>query len=426
MIIKPRAQLTIESGGDEAGRTYILRAGQKFIIGRAFDSVIRLSDSLISRQHTSLELTSRGLEISDLGSRNGTYLDGKRLPPNSATLACSNDKLMVGSHIFTIEITGLDERAESSIKETRRLPKNVIPFDEFELLGEVGRGATGVVYGATQKNLLRNVAIKVPRTDVEDYKDCRLRFIREGQFCCKIDSPHVISVYDMRLQGDRVFIVMELVNGGSVQDRIATSVIPISEVAKIGEDVATGLMAIHREGIIHRDLKPANILLTPQGIAKLADFGIAKFLKSDDPVNEIPLTGSDEGLGTLGFVSPEGASCKSLGIRSDIYSLGATMYCMITNHIPFVHPGDGLLETIQRILFLDPPPIELYRQDCPKELSDLVMSMMAKDPKDRPPDAAVIATKLERIRHKYSDMVTKAIPATDEFSREDLATDCLP
>jgi serine/threonine protein kinase len=423
-MIKPRAQLTVESG-DEAGRTYIIRAGQKFIIGRAFDSVIRLSDTLISRQHTSLELTSEGLEISDLGSRNGTYLDGKRLVPNSATLACPDDKLVVGSHVFTIEITGLDKITESSIKRTRRLPINVIPFDEFELLGEVGRGATGIVYGARQRNLLRNVAIKVPRTDVEDYKGCRLRFIREGQFCCMIDSPHVISVYDMRLQGDRVFIVMELVNGGSVRDRIATSVMPISEVAKIGEDVATGLMAIHREEIIHRDLKPANILLTPQGIAKLADFGIAKSLKSDD-ANEVPLTGSDEGLGTLGFVSPEGASCESLGIHSDIYSLGATLYCMITNHTPFVIPGDGLLDTIQRILFLDPPPIELYRQDCPKELSDLVMTMMAKNPADRPSDAAIVATKLERIKVKYPDkVVPKAAPATDEFSREDLATDCL-
>lgn len=423
-MIKPRAQLTLQTG-DEAGRTYVLRAGQRFIIGRTFDSVIRLPDSLISRQHTSLELTDKGLEVCDLGSRNGTILDGEKLAPNVPAIACSEDILSVGSYLFKVEISGLDKKAVSSIKRTRRLPKNVIPFAEFELLGEVGRGATGVVYGARQKNLLRNVAIKVPRTDVDDYEDCRLRFIREGQFCCKIDSPHVISIYDMRLQGDRVFIVMELVNGGSVRDRISSSNIPIAEIAKIGEDIATGLMAIHREGIIHRDLKPANILLTPQGLAKLADFGIAKSLKDGD-TKELPLTGSDEGLGTLGYVSPEGALCENLGPHSDIYSLGATLYSMITRRTPFVVPGESLVVTIEKILHYPPIPISSLRSDCPEELRGLVMSMMAKDPKDRPPDAATVASKLARIKDKYQNKTDdKMAPATDEFSRVALATDWL-
>jgi len=417
---KPRATIIVLTG-PEKDQKYTMRAGQRFVIGRAFDCVIRVSDTSISRQHTSLELTANGLIICDLASRNGTSLNSQKLEEHKPTVTtCKESLLLAGNCSFSIQLSGVEKIR--SVPETRRIPRFQFPLEEdYELLGEIGRGAAGVVYGARQKALQRNVAIKVPKLDVEDYRENIVRFMREGQLCSRINSPHVISIYDMRIRNESVFIVMELVNGGSVREKMANEELSIAEIARIGEDVASGLMAIHREGIVHRDLKPANILLMPDGSAKLADFGIAKSINSE--TNEVPLTGSDEGVGTLGFVSPEGASCAPLTESSDIYSLGATLYKMLTNQIPFVQRADTLAETIKKILLYPPEPIENFREDCPPELSKLVMSMMAKNPSDRPPDAATVASKLERIKIKAQSQQTgvRIAPPTDGFSREDFA-----
>ena len=416
---KPRATITVLTG-PEKDRKYTMRAGQRFIIGRAFDCVIRVTDTSISRQHTSLELSANGLIVCDLASRNGTALNSQSLESHKPLVTSSSESyLTVGNCSFTLELTGIDKAR--TVPETRRIPRFHFPLEEdYELLGEIGRGAAGVVYGARQKALQRNVAIKVPRIDVENYQECLVRFLREGQLCSRINSPHVIAIYDMLVRNESVYIVMELINGGSVRDKMVNETLSIAEIARIGEDVASGLMAIHREGIIHRDLKPANILLMPDGNAKLADFGIAKLLNSG--TEEIPLTGSDEGIGTLGFVSPEGASCEPLTPRSDIYSLGATLYRMLTNQVPFVRRYDTLADTLKKILLYPPDPIEDYRSDCPPELSKLVASMMAKDPEDRPADAATVAAQLERIKiraQSQQDCNIRIAPPTDGFSRDE-------
>ena len=415
---QPRAFLTVEKG-NEVGRQYILRPGQKFTIGRSYDLAISLKDQSISRQHATVEFSDRGLKVHDLGSRNGTILDGQKLNPNEFQFACIEDVLVIGDHTFNIRLVGLSEKAQQHAERTRRISRNFVPSDEFDILGEIGRGATGIVYGAYQKSLKRNVAVKVPRTDVEDQEECRLRFIHEGQLCSQVHSPYVVTIFDMRPAGKRVYIIMELINGGSAKDRLNNSVIPIPEVAKIGEDVALGLHAIHRLNIIHRDIKPANILLGPEGIAKLADFGIAKKTKdvNGDWAN---LTPSDEGLGTLGYVSPEGVSCENIGAHSDIYSLGATLYHLVTGQIPFVTEGVSMAITLERILLEDPIPAHLLRPDCPKELSALIGRMMAKDPEDRPDSAIAVAAKLQKIKEKYTSSHTKALQQTDAFSRESM------
>jgi serine/threonine protein kinase len=415
-MTQPRAILTVEKG-NEVGRQYILRPGQKFIIGRSYDLAISLNDQSISRQHASVELSNRGLKVYDLGSRNGTILDGTKLTPNEFQYACISDSLVIGDHTFDVKLAGLGEKAKHAAERTRRIPRNLVPADEFDILGEIGRGATGIVYGAYQKSLKRNVAVKVPRTDVEDQEENRLRFIHEGQLCSQIHSPYVVTIFDMRPVGKRVYIIMELINGGSAKDRLNNSVIPIAEVAKIGEDVALGIHAIHRMNIIHRDLKPSNILLGPEGIAKLADFGIAK--KTNDTKGDwANLTPSDEGLGTLGYVSPEGVSCENIGKHSDIYSFGATLYHLVTGQIPFVSESMGMAMTLERILLEDPMPPHLLRPDCPRELSNLIVQMMAKDPEDRPSSAIGIAVKLQKIKENYGSSHTKALQQTDAFSRE--------
>lgn len=406
---KPKACLTVQKG-NEQGRQYIIRAGQEFVIGRSLGCSISLNDGLVSRRHCTLELSNNGLLVTDLGSRNGTILDGKKLVAGEGEVTAPKDVLQVGGHIFSVEITGLSQLNHESIAKTRRFAKRFVPPEEFELLGEIGRGATGIVYGARQLNLRRNVALKVPRTDVEDYTDSYTRFIREGQLCSKISSPHVVTVHDMRLSNKRVFIVMELINGGSVSDRIGNvrltgKNLPLEEVARIGEHVALGLHAIHRHKIIHRDLKPSNILLSPDGNAKLADFGIAKFIGEDEG-DFAPMTGSDEGVGTIGYLSPEavGAS-ETVTPLSDIYSLGATLYHMLTNKILFM--DTNFERALMRILEETPIPIRKLRPDCPSALASLVEKMLEKDPTKRPQDALNVAIQLNSIAGEFSSLFTK-------------------
>jgi serine/threonine protein kinase len=362
------------------------------------------------------------LKVCDLGSRNGTLLDNKMLGPHQPCTACPEDLLQVGAHTFRIELFGLSKKVTCEIERTQQLARPMFPAKEFKVLGELGRGATGVVYGAYQKILTRKVAIKVPRTDVEDPEDCQRRFIREGQLCSKINSPYVVTIYEMKPRGKHVYIVMELVNGGSVRDRIKSSVIPVSEAAKIGEDIACALAAIHRIGIIHRDLKPANVLLSPEGIAKLTDFGIAKQL-GDEGAGE-KMTPSGEGLGTLGYASPEAILCEDLGFASDIYSLGATLYHMLTGRALFMSPHASMAQIMERVLSEDPVPIQELRPDCPPALANLVHQMLSKVSDERPLDAISIAVRLEKIRAKHGTDYVPELKRTDAFCRE-LPTDSL-
>lgn len=409
---QPRAFLTIAKG-NELGRQYVLRPGQKFSIGRSFDNAISLADHSISRRHAIIEFSNLGLKVKDLGSSNGTILDGRRLSSESVQHYSPHGVLILGSHALKIEIKGLDL---SSFEETSRIKREVIPSSEFDILGEIGRGATGIVYGAFQKVLKRNVAVKVPRTDVEDYEDSLRRFFQEGQLCSQVLSPYVVTVFDMRKTGDRPYIVMELVNGGSAKDRLSNSVIPIDEVAKIGEDIALALHAIHRLNIVHRDLKPSNILLSPEGIAKLADFGIAKKTGDVSGSGEgTSMTGSDEALGTLGYVSPEAASCSPIGSYTDIYSLGATLYHLITGKVPFVTPGISVADILNKVLWDDPIAPLLLREDCPPELSDLIMRMMSKEPANRPCDAITIALRFQKIKENYHGVPCGSLQSTDIY-----------
>jgi len=399
-MTRPKAHLTVTQG-DEVGRSYVIRAGQKFLIGRSKDCSISLNDQSVSRHHAAVELTNKGLSVIDFASRNGTKLDEKPLEPNAQEEACYGDILEIGKTSFKIEIFGISELSQSQIQRTRKIPRNFLPTNEFEILGELGRGATGLVYAAKQRALDRNVAIKVPRLDIDDYEDCRQRFIREGRLCSKLDSPYVVRIYDLRMQSNRIFIVMELINGYSALDRMGSKhLIPIHEVAKIGSHVAQALHAMHRMEIIHRDIKPSNILIGPKKIAKLADFGIAKQLgEAGDKLDR--LTGSDEGMGTLGYVPPEVADFAELGTYSDVYSLGATLYHLVTGTMPFVTQGASIAEVLGRITYDKPTPVRALRPNCPPDFARLIESMMKKKPNLRP-DSITASVVLDRVIKKTS------------------------
>jgi serine/threonine protein kinase len=404
-----QGEVTVEAGR-EVGRTFVVRIGQTFVIGRGEDVTIPLDDDRISRRHATLEMRPDGLYVADLRSRNGSFLLGRPLAPLEPVLTAPGDIIEIGNHRLRVDVTGLDEKTRRERARTQRLDEPLLPKEEFEILGEIGRGATGRVYAARQKLLNRTVALKVLRSDLDIDDEGRERFLREGRICCKIDSPYVVDVFDVRIVFDRAYLIMELVNGPSVKDRLAGGPLLLHEVVKIAEDVARALEAAHKVGVIHRDIKPANILLTPQGPAKLSDFGIAKELDSLES-----LTSTGEGLGTLAYVSPEQATeAKNVDPRTDIYGLGATLYHMLAGRPPY-QPANA--RVLLDILDASTPPTPLLRlrPDCPIELSDLVHHMLQKVPSARPQSASVVVGRLAALRARFAP--PPPVLSTDTLSR---------
>ena len=238
------------------------------------------------------------------------------------------------------------------------------------------------------------MAIKVLKEELYEQEEERERFLREGRVCCRVQSPYVAQVFDVRLvAGGRSFLVMELVDGPSAKDRLTGGPFEIAEALKIGEEVARGLQAAHEAGVIHRDVKPANILLGPKN-AKLGDFGIAKDL---DALVSLTLLG--EGLGTLAYVSPEQATeAKLVDPRTDLYSLGATLYHLIAGIPPFM-PRDvkELVEDMDR----PAPSLLAYRPECPQDVADAIHPLLQKAPHARPASAALVAAELARLRQRH-------------------------
>jgi serine/threonine protein kinase len=385
------AELTVEAGRD-VGRVFVVRLGQTFTLGRGGDVQIPIDDERVSRRHAAVELRPDGLFVTDLGSRNGTFLVGRPLEGNRPVLTAPGDLLELGGHRLRLDIHGLDEKSRRERQRTQRLDEPLLPKEEFEVLGEIGRGATGRVYAARQKLLDRMIALKVLRTDLGDETDeGQKRFLREARVCCKIDSPFVVQVHDVRIVYGRVYLIMELVNGPSAKDRLACGWLPIPEVVKLGLDVAKALQAAHAANVVHRDIKPANILCVPDGPAKLSDFGIAKELDSMES-----LTSTGEGLGTLAYVSPEQATeAKSVTPRTDIYGLGATLYHLVAGRPPFLPTSAKvLLEIIDK----PAPPLRTFRPECPSDLAFLIHEMLEKDPDRRPASATVVVDRLMNLR----------------------------
>jgi serine/threonine protein kinase len=262
--------------------------------------------------------------------------------------------------------------------------------DEFEKLGELGRGGSGVVFAARHKASGRMVAVKALLAQAV-LPDVRARFLREARV--KLESPHIVQVLDVRDEGGQIYLIQELVEGMSLEDRLQRSGrLTLAEALYTAECVARALETAHEAGVVHRDVKPANILADGRGLVKLADFGIAKLLGGPQSVS---LTRTGEGLGTLLYVAPEQAEdAKHVTKSVDIYSLGATLFHLLAGRPPFL-PGPDLAD---HVLNEPPPPLRSLRAECPEDVASLVEAMLAKDPFDRPDDATSVVHLVQAAR----------------------------
>jgi serine/threonine-protein kinase len=291
--------------------------------------------------------------------------------------------------------------ADAPARSPEAMPERL---GHFRIVGKLGQGGMGIVYRAHDERLRRTVALKVlPEAFARD-EERRKRFLREARSAAALTHANIATVYDVAEDGGRVFIVMEIVEGEGLRDRIARGRVPPREAMRIARGIARGLMRAHAGGIVHRDLKPDNVRLDAEGEPKILDFGLAALRDTGAPLGKTALgtaetesVGTLEGriLGTPQYMSPEQARGDAVDARSDLFSLGVVLYEMCSGRRPFA--GRSSAEVLAAILRDEPSPLRELAPEIPAELAGVVERCMAKSPADRFRDARELLDALEAI-----------------------------
>ncbi len=274
---------------------------------------------------------------------------------------------------------------------------------EYRIVEHIARGATANVYKAYQPKLNRNVAIKVLSPLYAKEEDFRERFAREAKAIAQLDHPNIVPVYDFDRQGDLVYIVVQYVDTGSLADLMGERM-PLDLAVKILDQVASALSHAHSRGIIHRDVKPANILLGQEDWVLLADFGLAKMLDESATITQ-----PGSGMGTPAYIAPEQATGESVDARSDIYSLAATLFQMITGRVPF--EGETVMTVTLKHINEPVPPPRKVNPDLPPGVDEVILKGMAKSPEDRYSSADELAAAFRGAVRRADSKVTVSKPA---------------
>ena len=258
----------------------------------------------------------------------------------------------------------------------------------YEILDELGRGGMGIVYKASDTKLKRIVALKFLPPELTVDSETKDRFAREAQAAASLDHPSICTIHEIDEADGKPFISMAYIEGQTLRERIRTGPLPEDKSLEIAIQVADGLEEAHKKGIIHRDIKPANVMITPKGRVKIMDFGLAK-------LSGARATREGVVMGTLAYMSPEQARGEPADHRSDIWSLGAVIYEMITGSLPF--PGDKDALIVNGIQNAETVPLSVRRLGISPELEHIVKRALAKNPRERYQGAGEMNADMERL-----------------------------
>jgi len=281
----------------------------------------------------------------------------------------------------------------------------------YEIIAPLGAGGMGEVYRARDPQLDREVAIKLLPASLAGDAEARERLRREALAAAALDHPYVCKVFEIGRQGDELFLVMELVDGETLHERMLRGRMPLDESLRVASETAEALAAAHERGILHRDLKPANIMLTRQGHVKVMDFGLAKRLtESPSPdsdtidMREAALTTQGAVLGTPDYMSPEQMKGQPLDGRSDLFSLGVILAEVFGGRHPFRKPST--VETFSAVLN-DPPELPA---DVPPRVRPMLRRLLEKNPADRFAGAGEVRAELGRVAASPGAGVPLGVP----------------
>jgi hypothetical protein len=277
----------------------------------------------------------------------------------------------------------------------------------YEIVSYLGGGGMGQVYRARDTRLGREVALKFLAGETATGVHALDRFKREARATSALNHPNICTLHDIGEYEGRPFLVMELLDGESVKERLTQGPLAIHEVVEFGIQIAQALDALHSEGIVHRDVKPANVFLTRRGQAKLLDLGLAKVVdarvnaESDGVRNskapaDLTLTSDGSAIGTAAFMAPEQIRGEPVDPRADLFSLGVTLYQMATGQLPF--GGSNVESAVKEILHNQPVKPRALNPSIPAELEAVILKALEKDRVARYSSAAELKADLERLR----------------------------
>ena len=277
----------------------------------------------------------------------------------------------------------------------------------YEVLKRVGSGGMADVYMAKDHKLNRNVAVKVLKSEyVEDEKFLR-KFETEAQAVARLSHPNIVNIYDVGIEDGINYIVMELAEGITLKEYIRKKgYLTPKETVEISTQIASAISHAHKNHIIHRDIKPQNILVSDTGIIKVTDFGIAKATSRNT------VTSTATAMGSVHYISPEQAKGRFCDEKSDIYSLGITMYEMVTGHVPFDHEN-GVTIALMHLQNEITPPSQI-RDGIPDSLEKIILKCTMKKPEERYQTADELITDLRLVFEDTSGDYVGVVPAIDD------------
>ncbi|MBN2506369.1 MAG: serine/threonine protein kinase [Verrucomicrobia bacterium] len=290
-----------------------------------------------------------------------------------------------------VESEGREQRSEVSDQETTDASPLPRRFGDYELLEEIAHGGMGVVYKARQGSLNRTVAVKLIRAGPYASKEYVHRFRVEASAAAVLQHPHIVAVHEVGVHQGQHYFSMDYVAGRSLAQIVREGPLAPNRAARYVQQIAEAIEYAHAAGILHRDLKPSNVLIDAQDQPRITDFGLAKQLHSDSAVT---LTG--EVIGTPGYMPPEQASGRRGAVQawSDVYSLGAILYHLLTGRAPFA--GLSIEATIDAMLHQDPVSVRLLNPAVPRDLDTICLKCLEKEPAKRYVSAQLLAEELGR------------------------------
>ncbi len=273
-------------------------------------------------------------------------------------------------------------------------PGELGTLGKYRILKELGRGGMGGIYLGYDERLKRRTAIKVMLPKYAENPLARERFNREALAAAQIKHENIVVIYDCDEWNGIPYIAMEYLVGATLDQFLKRNpVTGISQALRVGREILSALAVAHKMGVAHRDIKPSNIWLeSPNGKAKVLDFGLVKWL---NPLDQAKLTTSGAIIGSPAYMSPEQARGGNIDHRTDIFSMGALLYRMVTGQLPF--QGENLMDLLMALGGKDPIPVTQLNPKVPPALADLIQKMLEKNPDNRPQKAEDIANELQKI-----------------------------